>query len=137
MEVRDKYLIARLLPVLLLVVAAAFWFADVQQSGSSGGRWVARNLVPLLALVLLSWLTLHRGNGRWSGAGMRMPFGTLGFAIPTLGLTAYLHFAYSVNLNDMFGDAEYPDRVFRFLPAYTFVAGGIGFAIGWIAGRNA
>ena len=137
MEVRSKYLIARLLPVLLVTAAAAFWFADVQQGGPSGGRWVVRNLVPLLALVLLSWLTLYRGDGRWSGAGMRMPFGTLGFAVPTLGLTAYLHYAYSVNLNDMFGDAMFPDRVFRYLPIYTLVAGGIGFAIGWIAGRNA
>ena len=133
MEENSKYLVVRLFPVLLLAVAAAFWFADVQQ----GGPWVVRNLVPLLALVLLSWLTLYRGNGRWSGAGMRMPLGTLGFAIPTLGLTAYLHYAYSINLNDMFGDAEYPDRVFRYLPAYTLVAGGIGFGIGWIAGRSA
>jgi len=133
MEENSKYLVVRLFPVLLLAVAAAFWFADVQQ----GGPWVVRNLVPLLALVLLSWLTLYRGNGRWSGAGMRMPLGTLGFAIPTLGLTAYLHYAYSINLNDMFGDAEYPERVFRYLPAYTLVAGGIGFGIGWIAGRNA
>lgn len=133
MEENSKYLVVRLFPVLLLAVAAAFWFADVQQ----GGPWVVRNLVPLLALVLLSWLALYRGNGRWSGAGMRMPLGTLGFAIPTIGLTAYLHYAYSINLNDMFGDAEYPDRVFRYLPAYTLVAGGIGFGIGWIAGRNA
>lgn len=133
MEENTKHLVVRLFPVLLLAVAAAFWFADVQQ----GGPWVVRNLVPLLALVLLSWLALYRGNGRWSGAGMRMPLGTLGFAIPTLGLTAYLHYAYSINLNDMFGDAEYPDRVFRYLPTYTLVAGGIGFGIGWIAGRNA
>lgn len=133
MEENTKHLVVRLFPVLLLAVAAAFWFADVQQ----GGPWVVRNLVPLLALVLLSWLALYRGNGRWSGAGMRMPLGTLGFAIPTIGLTAYLHYAYSINLNDMFGDAEYPDRVFRYLPAYTLVAGGIGFGIGWIAGRNA
>jgi hypothetical protein len=136
-EARSKYLIVRLLPVLMIAAAAAFWFADVQQGGPSGGRWLARNLVPLLALVLLSWLTLHWGNGRWSGAGMRMPLGTLGFAVPTLGLTAYLHYAYSVNLNDMFSDALFPDRVFRYLPLYTLVAGGIGFAIGWIAGRNA
>ena len=137
MEVRSKYLIVRLLPILMVAAAAAFWFADVQQGGPSGGRWLARNLVPLLALVLLSWLTLYRGEGRWSGAGMRMPLGTLGFAVPTLGLTAYLHYAYSVNLNDMFSDALFPDRVFRYLPLYTLVAGGIGFAIGWIAGRNA
>ena len=132
MHADTKYLIVRLLPVLLLTIAAGFWFADVQ----AGGPWVLRNLLPLAVLVLLSFLTLKRGNGRWSGAGMRMPLGTLGFAIPALGLATYLHYAYSINLNDMFSDAEFPDRVFRYLPAYTLVAGGIGFAIGWIVGRN-
>jgi hypothetical protein len=132
MDTCRKYVLMRVSPVLLVAVAAGFWFADVQQ----GGPWVMRNLVPLAALVVLSWITLQRGNGRWSGAGMRLPLGTLGFAVPTLGLSAYLHYAYAVNLNDMFGDAQYPDRVFRFLPAYTLVAGGIGFAIGWIVGRN-
>ena len=132
MEARHKYLVIRLLPVILLVTAAGFWFVEVQQNGP----WATRNLLPLLALVVLSFLTLYRGGGRWSGRGMRMPLGTLGFAIPALGLSAYLHYAYSVNLNDMFSDAQFPDRVFRYLPAYTLVAGGIGFAIGWIAGRN-
>ena len=132
MEVSNKYLVLRLAPVVLVCLAAGFWFADVQQ----GGPWVLRNLLPLAALLALSFLTLRRGAGRWTGSGMRMPLGTLGFAIPALGLAAYLHYAYAVNLNDMFGDAQYPDRVFRYLPAYTLVAGGIGFAIGWIAGRN-
>ena len=132
METRYKYLVVRLLPVVLLAVAAAFWFVDVQQ----GGPWAARNLGPLAVLIVLAFLTLYRGGGRWSGAGWRMPLGTLGFAIPALGLAAYLHYAYAVNLDDMFSDAEFPDRVFRFLPLYTMVAGAIGFAIGWIAGRN-
>ena len=132
MDVRHKYLTIRLLPVVLVVAAAAFWFVEVQQ----GGPWAMRNLLPLLVLAVLSFATLLRGGGRWSGAGMRLPFGTLGFAIPALGLAAYLHYAYAVNLNDMFGDAQFPDRVFRYLPAYTLVAGGIGFAIGWIVGRN-
>ncbi len=132
MDAATRYLVVRLLPVLLLALAAALWFAKVQASGP----WVARNLVPLAVLVALSFETLRRGNGRWSGAGMRMPLGTLGFAIPALGLAAYLHYAYAVNLNDMFSDARDPDRVFRFLPLYTLVAGAIGFAIGWIAGRN-
>jgi len=131
-EARHKFLLIRLLPVVLLVVAAAFWFVEVQQ----GGPWAARNLVPLGALVALACLTLYKGGGRWTGAGWRLPLGTLGFAIPALGLAAYLHYAYAVNLNDMFGDAQFPERVFRFLPLYTLVAGGIGFAIGWIAGRN-
>lgn len=132
MDARYKYLLVRLLPVVLLAVAAGFWFVEVQQDGP----WVLRNLAPLLGLVILSFVTLYRGDGRWSGRGMRMPLGTLGFAIPALGLSAYLHYAYSINLNDMFSDAEFPDRVFRYLPAYTLVAGGIGFAIGWIVGRN-
>ena len=132
MDVRYKYLAVRLVPVGLVAVAAAFWFVEVQQ----GGPWAIRNILPLLVLVVLSFVTLSRGHGRWSGAGMRMPLGTLGFAIPTLGLAAYLHYAYAINLNDMFSDAEFPDRVFRYLPAYTLVAGGIGFAIGWIVGRN-
>ncbi len=132
MKAGSKYLLVRLLPVLLITIAASAWFAAVQQ----GGPWVLRNLLPLAVLLVLCFETLRRGDGRWSGAGMRMPLGTLGFAIPTLGLAAYLHYAYAVNLNDMFTDAEYPQRVFRFLPGYTLVAGGIGFAIGWIAGRN-
>ena len=132
MEARHKFLLIRLAPVVLLAIAAGFWFVDVQQ----GGPWAVRNLVPLAILVALSFLALHKGEGRWTGAGMRMPLGTLGFAIPALGLATYLHYAYSINLNDMFSDAEFPERVFRFLPLYTLVAGGIGFAIGWIAGRN-
>ena len=132
MDAHDQRLVARLLPVLLVAVAAGLWFADVQD----GGPWIGRNLVPLAVLVILSYVALRRGGGRWSGAGMRMPLGTLGYSIPALGLAAYLHYAYAVNLNDMFGGAEFPDRVFRYLPAYTLVAGGIGFAIGWIVGRN-
>jgi len=125
-------LLLRLLPVLLVILAAAFWFAEVQQ----GGPYLVRNLVPLMILFLLAFLTLYRGAGKWSGAGMRMPLGTLGFAIPALGLSLYLHYAYAVNLNDMFDDALFPGRVFRYLPLYTLVAGGIGFSIGWIVGRN-
>lgn len=127
-----KTLSIRIMPVLLLVIAAGIWFADVENRGP----YVLRNLLPLLLLLLLALVTLYRGGGTWSGSGMRMPLGTLGFAIPALGLSAYLHFAYSVNLDGMFSEVPYPDRVFRYLPLYTVVAGGIGFAIGWIVGRN-
>jgi len=122
----------RLLPVLLIILAAAFWFREVQQHD----RYLLANLVPLLVLLILSWLTLYRGNGTWSGSGFSLPLGTLGFAIPALGLSLYLHYAFNVNLNGMFTDAMYPDRVFRYLPIYTLAAGTIGFAIGWIVGRN-
>jgi hypothetical protein len=132
MSVLHRTALLKLLPVTVLVVAAALWFADVEK----GEPYLLRNLLPLLCLLLLAAFTLHRGGGSWSGAGWRMPLGTLGFAIPTLGLSAYLHYAYAVNLGDMFGDALYPGRIFRYLPIYTLVAGTIGFVIGWIVGRN-
>ena len=122
----------RLMPVVFITVAAGFWIDVVQE----GGPYVLRNLVPPTLLVIISWVTLHRGGGKWAGSGLRMPLGTIGYAIPALGLSLYLHYAYSVNLNDMFGDSLYPGRVFRYLPIYTMVAGGIGFAIGWVVGRS-
>lgn len=127
-----RLMFVRLLPVVLLVVTAAVWMNDVQQ----GGPYVWRNLVPPAVVLLLCFITLHRGEGTWTGGGWRLPLGTLGYAIPALGLSAYLHYAWSVNLNDLFSGVEHPGQLFRFLPLYTFVAGGIGFAIGWIVGRN-
>ncbi len=129
---RVRMAFVRMLPLLLLTVAAAAWFNDVQQ----GGPYVLRNLLPPAVLLLLAALTLWRGDGNWTGKGWRWPLGMLGFAIPALGLSLYLHYAYSVNLNGMFSDAEQPAQLFRFLPLYTIVAGGIGFSIGWIVGKN-
>ena len=120
----------RLAPVLFIAAAAAAWFNDVQ----AGGPWVIRNLLPLAVLVALAGVTIARGDGRWTGTGWRMPLGTAGFAIPALGLSCYLHYAYAVNLDGMFDDGA--GELFRYLPLYTVVAGAIGFAIGWIIGRN-
>jgi hypothetical protein len=122
----------RVSPLLLLTIAAAAWFHDVQE----GGPYVLRNLLPPTLLLLLAMIIVWRGGGSWTGRGWRWPLGLVGFAIPALGLSLYLHYAYSVNLNGMFDDAEQPTRVFRYLPAYTLVAGAIGFSIGWIVGRN-
>jgi hypothetical protein len=127
-----RLMFVRLLPVALLIIAAGAWFHDVQQ----GGPYVLRNLVPPFIVLVLCFITLRRGDGTWTGGGWRLPLGTLGYAIPALGLSAYLHYAWSINLNELFSGAEGPGQLFRFLPIYTFVAGGIGFAIGWIAGRN-
>lgn len=120
----------KLLAVLLPTLAAAAWIADVQ----AGGPWLARNLLPLALLLLLAYWALVRGGGRLSGAGWDAPLGVLGFSIPALGLSLYLHWAYTVNLDGMFDDG--PGELFRYLPYYTTVAGLIGFAIGWIVGRN-
>lgn len=122
----------RLLPIVLVLAAAAAWINDVQ----GGGPYVLRNLVPPAGILVLAAIAVRRGQGRWTGAGWRLPLGTAGYAIPALGLTIYLHYAYSVNLNGLFTGAERPEQLFRFLPLYTLFAGGIGFAIGWIVGRN-
>jgi hypothetical protein len=122
----------RVLPLFLLTIAAAAWFNDVQQ----GGPYLLRNLLPPAVLLLLATIVVWRGGGSWTAMSWRWPLGLVGFAIPALGLSLYLHYAYSVNLNGMFDDAEQPAQLFRFLPAYTLVAGAIGFSIGWIVGRN-
>ena len=127
-----RLFLVRLTPLVLLVIAVGFWIDDVQQ----GGPYVLRNLVPPVVVLLLAAITLYRGDGTWTGSGFRLPLGVAGYAIPALGLSAYLHYAYSVNLNGLFTDATNPEGLFRFLPIYTLVAGGIGFAIGWIAGKN-
>jgi hypothetical protein len=127
-----RLILVRLAPLVMLVVAAGLWFNDVQQ----GGPYVIRNLVPPTVLLMLATIALLRGSGTWTGSGWQWPLGTAGFAIPSIGLSAYLHYAYAVNLNDLFTDATNPQGLFRYLPVYTLVAGGIGFAIGWLAGRN-
>jgi len=89
-----------------------------------GDAYVLRNTVPMLMIVVLATLTLYKGGGSWTGAGWRWPLGTVGFAIPALGLSLYLHYGYAVGLDGVFEDAVYPLELFRFLPAYTLFAGG-------------
>lgn len=123
---------ARLLPVVLGVIVLGAWFADVQRSGP----YVLRNLLPPAFIVVLCAAILRKNGGRWTSRDWRLPLATVGYAIPALGLSVYLHYAYAVNLDALFAGADRPAELFRFLPLYTSVAGGIGFAIGWIIGRN-
>jgi len=127
-----RLLLTRLLPVLLVTAAAAAYMFSVD----GADRFAVRNSMPMLGVVLLSFVALWRGDGKWSGAGWRWPLGIVGFAIPSVGLSLYLHHAYSVNLNELFGGSQNPEEVFRFLPLYTSVSGCLGFAIGWIIGSR-
>jgi hypothetical protein len=122
----------RMLPVLFVTVAAIAYAAYVERADA----YPLRNALPMLAVIIISAVTLFRGAGRWTGAGWSWPLGTLGFAIPALGLSLYLHYGYSVDLDGMYSESVYPRELFRYLPAYTMGAGAIGFAIGWIVGRN-
>lgn len=122
----------RLLPVLSLALAAVAYVFHIE--GADAYPW--RNVLPMAITVLLAYVTLQRGGGRWTGSGWCWPLGTLGFAIPAIGLSLYLHYGYATDMDGMYSEAIYPQELFRFLPMYTIVAGGLGFAIGWIAGRN-
>jgi len=121
----------RLLPVVLLCIAAALYVYHVEGELA----YAQRNVAPMLVVVLLAFIALLRGAGRWTGRGWNWPLGTLGFAIPALGLSVYLHYGFATDMNGMVSNAIYPGELFRFLPAYTVFAGGIGFAIGWIVGN--
>lgn len=125
-------LMVRLTPVLIIAIAAMFYAASIEQEND----YLWRNLLPMHAVVLIAVVTLVRGRGYWTGDGWRMPLATVGFALPTLGLSMYLHYGYSIDLNGMVSESVYPNELFRYLPIYTSVAGIIGFAIGWIVGRN-
>lgn len=129
---RPGLFVVRLLPVLFIAAAAIAYVIYTESTDA----YVFRNIAPMLVVIILSAVTLYKGKGSWTGAGWRWPLATLGFAIPAIGLSLYLHYGYAVDLDGMFADAVYPQQLFRFLPAYTIIAGAIGFAIGWIAGRN-
>jgi hypothetical protein len=122
----------RLSPVIFIAVATVAYMADVRGADS----YVLRNTLPVIVVVMLALVSLRVGGGGWAGAGWRWPLATLGFSVPALGLSLYLHYGYAVDLNGMFSESVYPREVFRYLPVYTMFAGCIGFAIGWIAGRN-
>lgn len=125
--------LVRVLPVVLLTAAAMAYAVHVQGADA----YPLRNIVPMMIVVLLAGFVLYRGGGRWTGRGLCWPLGVIGYAIPAVGLSLYLHYGYAADRDGMFSEAVYPKEVFRFLPAYTIFAGAIGFAIGWIVGRNA
>ncbi len=129
---RRRKILIRLAPILCLLFAAGVWIFDVEGPDA----YAPRNLLPLIVVAALAAAVLRRGNGQWSAAGWQWPLGLIGFAIPSVGLSLYLHFGYQVDLNGMYSDAVYPRELFRYLPAYTLGAGVIGFLIGWRVGRN-
>jgi hypothetical protein len=130
-NVSALYLI-RLLPVVFSAAAAIAYVFHVE----GGNAYAIRNTGPIIIVVVLALIALWRGSGRWTGSGWSWLLGTCGFAIPALGLSVCLHYGYASDMNGMVSDAIYPKELFRFLPLYTIVAGTIGFAIGWIVGKN-
>lgn len=120
----------RLALIVFSVVVAAFaWLAA---AANPTGQFVGRNVAPAgAAWLLLGWIVLRRPtDARWW-------LGWLGFLVPALGLSGYLHLAFLNDWRGIASQAVTPALLFRFLPWYAGVAGGIGFGIGWIVGRSA
>ena len=119
---------------IVSIVALLCMALVVYVESTDGFIW--RNAVPILCVVVLSIVTLRKGGGSWTRSGWSWPLATLGFAIPALGLSIYLHYGYLVDRNSMVSTALHPQLLFEYLPIYTVFAGCVGFAIGWIVGRN-
>lgn len=123
----------RLLGVFLLVLSALLYIKQVE--GSEG--YLFRNSLPIFLVFVLTAIALLKPENRVRREkAWQWLLGTAGYTIPALGLSLYLHYAYAVNLNGMFTESRQPIELFRYLPLYTLFAGAIGFAIGWIIGRN-
>ncbi len=125
-------MLSRLSLVAALAVVCLAFIVYVE----SADGYIFRNAVPLLMLLLLSALALRKGGGTWTGAGWRWPLATLGFAVPTVGLSIYLHFGYLIDRDGIVSGSLRPEMLFAYLPIYTLFAGCIGLSIGWIIGRN-
>lgn len=116
---------------LPLIALALFMNAAQIDSG-----YLLRNLVPLLLAGCLLSAHLLRNQGQWLGSEPRLGLASLGFAAVVVGLNAYVHALWFYDIDALRTLATQPRLLFRFLPAYTLLAAGIGFAIGWVIGRN-
>ncbi|MEJ2601934.1 MAG: hypothetical protein P8172_01340 [Gammaproteobacteria bacterium] len=122
----------RLLPALAFLAAVAAVIVTVED----GGPHVPMNLLPVLLTGVLLVLALAKAGWQWRRPRWRYLLGAFGFAVPAIGLSLYLHLGLALDWGGMASRARTPDLLFRFLPWYTTGAGAIGFAIGWIIGRN-
>ncbi len=128
---RPALIVRSVLPLALIALAAVV-IADVQD----GSPFIGRNLAPLAIAAFLVIFSLTKNGGQWLKPDRRWPLASVGFAIPALGLSLYLHYRWATDFQGMRSQALEPWRLFRYLPAYTAGAGFIGFWIGWIVGRN-
>ncbi len=115
--------------VLLIASGYVYW---VERTGT----YVLRNLSPFALVAVLAWFVLMVKARRGGPLDMRWILGLVGYSIPAVGLTVYLHWCWQLDIDQIRSSAIRPDLLFRYLPAYSFVAGLIGFWIGWIVGKN-
>ncbi|MEM8983060.1 MAG: hypothetical protein AAGC71_08545 [Pseudomonadota bacterium] len=96
----------------------------------------ARNIAPLFIVLLGAAVALWRNNGRWWHPEARWILMTIGFAVPSVGLSLYLHYRWALDIDAVRTSARNVRLLFAWLPAYTLFAGAIGAALGHIVGRQ-
>ena len=128
---KGRFLV-RVLTLALPLAAAGVFIADVE----SGLDTVPRNLVPLAITLLLGVNALVRNGAGWWSPEPRWSLVMLGFAIPAVGLSLYLHVLWQFDIDGLRSGATQTRLLFAYLPLYTCVAGCIGAALGWIIGRG-
>lgn len=121
-----------LLAPLALMLAAAVAIVQAEDYGP----YASLNLLPVGVTLALVIRALAPAGWRWRRASWRWLLGALGFGVPAVGLSLYLHLGLMLDWGGMATRARTPELLFRFLPWYTTGAGSIGFAFGWIVGRN-
>ncbi|MEM7611464.1 MAG: hypothetical protein AAF270_07295 [Pseudomonadota bacterium] len=121
---------SRSILILMLTSAAFAVFAWLTVIANPSGDYLLRNVLPGLIAwsVLIYILRRHPADQRWW-------LGWVGYCVPAIGLSAYLHLSFLLDWGELSTRAVTPALLFRFLPFYVFFAGGIGFSIGWIVGR--
>ena len=116
----------------LPLAAVGVFIAEVE----TGLDTTLRNLAPLLLTLGLGVIALVRNRSDWWQPDARWPLATLGFALPAVGLSLYLHVLWHYDVDGLASKARDPRLLFAWLPLYTLLAGAIGAALGLIVGRQ-
>ncbi|MEM1261191.1 MAG: hypothetical protein AAGH76_02215 [Pseudomonadota bacterium] len=125
-------IVIRLAIVVAPLAAAALYIADVER----GLGTALRNIAPLFVVLLGALVTLWRNGGSWWQPETRWLLMTIGFAVPSVGLSLYLHHRWALDIDAVRSSARNPRLLFVWLPVLTVVSGAIGAALGRIVGRQ-
>lgn len=126
-------LFVRLLTLALPLAAIVVFMREVQEPAI----YLSRSILCMLLAFVLPAVALLRNGGNWLLPKLPYALASWFFFFVVLGLNTYVHALWFYDVDAIRSAATQPAMLFRYLPFYTVLAGGIGFAIGWIIGVNA
>lgn len=110
-----------LIPVLLALFVF-IWFAE----GVLLNPFAIWNAAPLVICPVLYARAVARSD-------RRQVWGALGFLLGSMAISMSFHIAWLLNLDEIRTGSSTSALVLLFIPIYACVAGGAGFAFGWLA----